>query len=88
MINRLTIKEYRCLMTGAKYKLIDQQEKIFLLAWVNRQAQARKKSGRFVYRAFNQFFNRKKIENSIESKTDTSSLISRIQEAIKIQEGK
>ena len=75
-------------MTGAKLKLIDQQEKIFLLAWANRQANARKKSGRFVYRTFNQFFNRKKIEKSIESKTDTSSLISRIQEAIKIQEGK
>ncbi len=72
-------------MTGAKYKLIDQQEKIFLLAWANRQAKAKKKGGRYYYRTFNQFFNRKKIEKQLEGKNDTSSLVSRIQEAMKIQ---
>ncbi|MCB8591780.1 hypothetical protein NE542_00640 [Faecalibacillus intestinalis] len=75
-------------MSGAKYKLVDQQEQIFLLAWAIRQAKSRKKSGRYFYRTFNQFFNRKKIENQLDNKKDTSSLISRIQEAIKIQEGK
>ena len=87
-INRLTINEYKYLMSGAKYKLVDQQEQIFLLAWAIRQAKSRKKSGRYFYRTFNQFFNRKKIENQLDNKKDTSSLISRIQEAIKVQEGK
>ena len=75
-------------MSGAKYKLVDQQEQIFLLAWAIRQAKSRKKSGRYFYRTFNQFFNRKKFENQLDNKKDNSSLISRIQEAIKIQEGK
>ena len=75
-------------MSGARNKLVDQQEQIFLLAWVIRQAKSRKKSGRYFYRTFNQFFNRKKIENQLDNKKDTSSLISKIQEAIKIQEGK
>ena len=70
-------------MSGAKYKLVDQQEQIFLLAWAIRQAKSR-----YFYRTFNQFFNRKKIENQLDNKKDTSSLISRIQEAIKVQEGK
>ena len=52
------------------------------------KAKAKKKSGRYFYRTFKQFFNRKKIENQLDSKKDTSSLISRIQEAIKVQEGK
>ena len=75
-------------MSGAKYKLVDQQEQIFLLAWAIRQAKSRKKSGRYFYHTFNQFFNRKKSENQLDNKKDTSSLISRIQEAIKVQEGK
>lgn len=72
-------------MAGARNKLIDQQEKIFLLAWANRQAKSKKKNGRYFYRTFNQFFNRKKIEKQLEDKNDTSSLVSRIQEAMKIQ---
>ena len=31
-------------MSGAKYKLVDQQEQIFLLAWAIRQAKSRKKA--------------------------------------------
>lgn len=76
------------LMNGAVLKSIDKQEELFLLAWAIRQAKAKKKSGRYFYRTFKQFFNRKKIENQLDNKKDTSSLISRIQEAIKIQEGK
>lgn len=87
-INRLTIAEYQMLMNGAVLKSIDKQEELFLLAWAIRQAKAKKKSGRYFYRTFKQFFNRKKIENQLDSKKDTSSLISRIQEAIKVQEGK
>lgn len=87
-INRLTIAEYQMLMNGAVLKSIDKQEELFLLAWAIRQAKAKKKSGRYFYRTFKQFFNRKKIENQLDNKKDTSSLISRIQEAIKIQEGK
>lgn len=87
-INRLTIAEYQMLMNGAVLKSIDKQEELFLLAWAIRQAKAKKKSGRYFYRTFNQFFNRKKIENQLDNKKDTSSLISRIQEAIKVQEGK
>lgn len=87
-INRLTIAEYQMLMNGAVLKSIDKQEELFLLAWAIRQAKAKKKSGRYFYRTFKQFFNRKKIENQLDNKKDTSSLISRIQEAIKLQEGK
>ena len=84
-INRLTIKDYRCLMKGAQKKKIDESEQLFLLAWVIRQAKAQKKSGRYVYRTFKQFFNRKKIESSIENQNNETSLIERIRQAVEIQ---
>lgn len=71
-------------MSGAKYKLVDQQEQIFLLAWAIRQAKSRKKSGRYFYRTFNQFFNRKKIESQIIGKKDITSLSSKIQRAMEL----
>lgn len=72
-------------MKGAQKKKIDESEQLFLLAWVIRQAKAKKKSGRYVYRTFKQFFNRKKIESSIENQNNETSLIERIRQAVEIQ---
>lgn len=76
-------------MQGARLKLVDEQEKIFLQAWVNRQAKAQKKGGRYYYRTFNQFFNRKKIEQQMENNaSENSSLVSRMQKAIDLYKKK
>lgn len=83
-INRLTIAEYQMLMNGAVLKSIDKQEELFLLAWAIRQAKAKKKSGRYFYRTFKQFFNRKKIESQIIGKKDITSLSSKIQRAMEL----
>ena len=72
-------------MKGAQKKKIDESEQLFLLAWVIRQAKAQKKSGRYVYRTLKQFFNRKKIESSIENQNNETSLIERIRQAVEIQ---
>lgn len=72
-------------MKGAQKKKIDESEQLFLLAWVIRQAKAKKKSGRYVYRTFKQFFNRKKIESSIENQNNETSLIERLRQAVEIQ---
>lgn len=72
------------LMNGAALKSIDRQEQLFLLAWAIRQAKAKKKSGRYFYRTFKQFFNRKKIESQIMGKKDISSLSSKIQKAMEL----
>lgn len=72
-------------MKGAQKKKIDESEQLFLLAWVIRQAKAKKKSGRYVYRTFKQFFNRKKIESSIENQNNETSLIELIRQAVEIQ---
>ena len=72
-------------MKGAQKKKIDESEQLFLLAWAIRQAKAKKKSGRYVYRTFKQFFNRKKIESSIENQNNETSLIERIRQAVEIQ---
>ena len=75
-------------MKGAQKKMIDESEQLFLLAWAIRQAKTQKKSGRYVYRTFKQFFNRKKIESSIENHNNETSLIERIRQAVEIQERK
>ena len=72
-------------MKGAQKKKIDESEQLFLLAWVIRHAKAQKKSGKYLYRTYKQYFNRKKIESSIENQNNETSLIERIRQAVEIQ---
>lgn len=81
----MTIKEYRTFMRAYALKSIDEQEKLFVLAWIIRQAKARRKSGRPFYTKFKQFFNRSKIEKQVFNEKDTTSLAYRIQKAMEIE---
>ena len=77
-IERLTLREYRLLMTGHALRILDEEERLHVSAWLSREIEATKPVGKdkrvYIYTDFKQFFNREEYENKIlrGTKNDTS----------------
>lgn len=68
-IERLTLREYRLLMKGHAFRMLDEEESLYIQAWLSREIGATKQVGKdkweYVYKEFNQFFDREKREKQI-----------------------
>ncbi|WP_315523927.1 hypothetical protein [Pseudoramibacter alactolyticus] len=57
-VDRLTLEEYELRMEAYCLQQVDEEEKIYLQAFLNFAAQATDKKGKAKYRTFKQFYNR------------------------------
>ena len=57
-MDRLTLEEYELRMEAYRLQQVDEEEKIYLQAFLNFAAQATDKKGKAKYRTFKQFYNR------------------------------
>lgn len=57
-VDRLTLEEYELRMEAYRLQQVDEEEKIYLQAFLNFAAQATDKKGKAKYRTFKQFYNR------------------------------
>lgn len=68
-IERLTFREYRLLMKGSALRILDEEESLYVQAWLSREIEATRPKGKnsreYVYKDFKRFFNKEKRENMI-----------------------
>ena len=75
-IERLTPREYRLLVKGHAFRMLDEEESLYIQAWLSREIRAAKQVGKdkrkYVYEDFKQFFDREEREKKIlgESSAD------------------
>ena len=75
-IERLTPREYRLLVKGHAFRMLDEEESLYIQAWLSREIGATKPVGKdkreYVYKDFKKFFDREEREKKIleESSVD------------------
>lgn len=65
---RMTVREYSIRMLAFRLKNLDKQEMIHQQAWANWQVQSTRTRGKKeepVYKSFDRFFNKQKLENEV-----------------------
>ena len=76
-VDRLTIPEYKLLMKGVNYRLVDAEYRLHKQAWLTFAAKAEKKTGKNkskpVYDKFKKFFDYEEQVAEIEKKANGNS---------------
>lgn len=67
-IEEMTPREFRLLHQGAALRMIDEQDRLHMSAWLSREIQAtegRGKSRKYVYDKYDTFFDAKRLEENV-----------------------
>lgn len=64
-LGRVTLRHYFQMMKAARLRELDNEQNIHLMAWKNREIDATKDKGKYVYTRFNDFFNANKRRDEL-----------------------
>lgn len=64
-LGRVTLRHYFQMMKAARLRSFDEEYNIHIAAWKNREIQAAKDKGRYVYTRFSDFFDAEKRKNEL-----------------------
>lgn len=62
---RMTLKEFNIRQRARDMQMLDEEKRVYLLAFQIRQAQASKKDGRYVFEKFEDFYNEEERRRTV-----------------------
>ncbi|MGJ0706424.1 hypothetical protein [Enterococcus avium] len=64
-LGRVTLRHYFQMMKAARLRELDNEQNIHLMAWKNREIEATKDKGKYVYTRFDDFFKADKRKDEL-----------------------
>ena len=62
---RMTLKEFNIRQRARDMQMLDEEKRVYLLAFQIRQAQASKKDGRYIFEKFEDFYNEEERRRTV-----------------------
>lgn len=62
---RMTLKEFNIRQRARDMQMLDEEKRVYLLAFQIRQAQASKKDGRYIFERFEDFYNEEERRRTV-----------------------
>lgn len=62
---RMTLKEFNIRQRARDMQMLDEEKRVYLLAFQIRQAQASKKDGRYIFEKFEDFYNEEERRKTV-----------------------
>lgn len=62
---RMTLKEFNIRQRARDMQMLDEEKRVYLLAFQIRQAQATKKDGRYIFEKFEDFYNEEERRRTV-----------------------
>jgi len=66
---RMTLKEFNIRQRARDMQMLDEEKRVYLLAFQIRQAQASKKDGRYIFEKFEDFYNEEERRRTVLSRS-------------------
>lgn len=66
---RMTLKEFNIRQRARDMQMLDEEKRVYLLAFQIRQAQASKKDGRYIFEKFEDFYNEEERRRTVLNKS-------------------